>query len=77
MYHDRDTFDFSQSQGHVINNQPMAVPFLVEWKSRNITIRDDTTLIPVSYGTENGQQKRGTCSITLLQKELKLNSLYK
>ena len=24
MYHDRDTFDFSQ--GHLIKNQPMAVP---------------------------------------------------
>ena len=24
MYHDRDTFDFSQ--GHVTENQPMAVP---------------------------------------------------
>ena len=24
MYHDRDTFDFSQ--GHVTKNQPMAVP---------------------------------------------------
>ena len=24
MYHDRDTFDFSQ--GHVAKNQPMAVP---------------------------------------------------
>ena len=31
-YHDRDTFDFSQS--HVTKNQPMAV----EWNSRNITI---------------------------------------
>ena len=24
MYHDRDTFDFSQ--GHVTKNQPMAIP---------------------------------------------------
>ena len=24
MYHDRDTFDFSQ--GHITKNQPMAVP---------------------------------------------------
>ena len=36
FYHDQDTFDFSQ--GHVTNNQPMAVPVLVEWKSRNITV---------------------------------------
>ena len=35
MCHNRDTFDFSQ--GHVTKNQPMAVHYLVEWKSRNIT----------------------------------------
>ena len=27
MYHDRDTFDFSQ--GHVTRNQPLAVPVLL------------------------------------------------
>ena len=36
MYLDQDTFDFSQA--HVTKNQPMAVPCLVEWKSRNITM---------------------------------------
>ena len=35
MYHDQDTFDFSQ--GHVTKNQPMAVPAcLVERKFRKI-----------------------------------------
>ena len=33
-YHARNKFDFSQ--GHLTKNQPMAVPVLVEWKSRNI-----------------------------------------
>ena len=28
LYHERDTFDFSQ--GHMTKNQPMAVPVLVE-----------------------------------------------
>ena len=35
MYHDRENIDFSQ--GHVTKNQPMAVPVIVEWKTRNIT----------------------------------------
>ena len=33
MYHDRDTFDFSQ--GHLSKNQPMAVPV---WLSESIGI---------------------------------------
>ena len=36
MYHDRDTFDFSQR--HVTKNQNDGSPYLVDWKSRNITI---------------------------------------